>query len=158
MVPLADFYAACGPWVHPDTIAAIVAVESSGHPWAIGTPHGAYFPSTHGEAARVLARTLRSESSVDIGLMQINSQWISRLHVAPESLLDPCFNVRIGAAILAQNFVDAARPGRTLLETLAAALSRFNSGSETGAVSYAAKVLSVRVRSDQAPAGANDAR
>jgi type IV secretion system protein VirB1 len=155
---LADFYTACGPWVHPDTIAAIVAVESSGHPWAIGTPHGAYFPSTRREAARVLARMLRSESSVDIGLMQINSQWIDRLHIAPERLLDPCFNVRIGAAILAENFVDAARPGRTLLETLAAALSRFNSGSETGAVSYAAKVLSVRVRSDQAPAGANDAR
>ena len=90
--------------------------------------------------------------------MQINSQWIGRLHVAPEQLLDPCFNVRIGAAILAVNFVDAARPGRTLLETLAAALSRFNSGSESGAVAYAAKVLSVRMRSDQAPAGANDAR
>jgi type IV secretion system protein VirB1 len=157
-MPLADFYAACGPWVHPDTIAAVITIESSGHPWAIGTPHGAYFPRTRGEAARVLARTLRSESSVDIGLMQINSQWISRLHVAPESLLDPCFNVRVGAAILAANFVDAVRPGRTLLETLAAALSRFNCGSETGAVSYAAKVLSVRVRSEQATAGANDAR
>jgi len=158
MPALADFYTACGPWVHPDTIAAVVAVESGGHPWAIGTPHGAYFPRTRGEATRVLARALQSESSVDIGLMQINSQWISRLHVVPEQLLDPCFNVRIGAAILAANFVDAARPGRTLLETLAAALSRFNSGTETGAVSYAAKVLSVRVRSDQAPAGANDAR
>jgi len=155
---LADVYATCGPWVHPDTIAAVVAVESGGHPWAIGTPHGSYFPRTRGEATRVLARALRSESSVDIGLMQINSQWIGRLHVTPERLLDPCFNVRIGAAILAANFVDAARPGRTLLETLAAALSRFNSGSETGAVAYAAKVLSVRVRSDQAPAGANDAR
>ena len=155
---LADVYATCGPWVHPDTIAAVVAVESDGHPWAIGTPHGAYFPRTRGEATRVLARALRFESSVDIGLMQINSQWIGRLHVMPERLLDPCFNVRVGTAILATNFVDAARPGRTLLETLAAALSRFNSGSETGAVSYAAKVLSVRVRSDQSPAGANDAR
>jgi type IV secretion system protein VirB1 len=158
MLAIFDFYTACGPWVHPDTIAAIVAVESSGHPWAIGTPHCAYFPRTRGEAARVLAMALQSESSVDIGLMQINSHWISRLHVAPEQLLDPCFNVRVGAAILAANFVDAARPGRTLLETLAAALSRFNSGTETGAISYAAKVLSVRVRSGQAPAGANDAR
>jgi len=155
---LADVYATCGPWVHPDTIAAVVAVESGGHPWAIGTAHGSYFPRTRGEATRVLARALRSESNVDIGLMQINSQWIARLHVAPERLLDPCFNVRIGAAILAANFVDAARPGRTLLETLAAALSRFNSGTETGAISYAAKVFSVRVRSDQSPAGANDAR
>jgi len=157
-MPIADFYAVCGPWVHPDTIAAVVAVESGGHPWAIGTPHGAYFPNTHSEAVRVLASSLRSESSVDIGLMQINSQWLPKLRIAPTSLLDPCTNVRVGAAILATNFVAAQRPGRTLLATLVAALSAFNSGSESGAVSYAAKVLSVRVRSKQLPAGANDAR
>ena len=157
-MPLADFYSACGPWVHPDTIAAVVAVESNGHPWAIGTPHGAYFPRTHTEAARVLARSLQSEASVDIGLMQINSHWLPKLRVAPAALLDPCTNVRVGAAILAANFVAAQRPGRTLLATLVAALSAYNSGSESGAVSYAAKVLSVRVRSDRSTAGANDAR
>jgi type IV secretion system protein VirB1 len=141
MIALADFYAACGPLVHPDTIAAVVAVESSGHPWAIGTPHGAYFPRTRGEAMRVLAKALRSESSVDIGLMQINSQWLPKLHLTPEALLEPCTNVRVGAAILAANFVAAARPGRSLLATLVAALSAFNSGSETAAVSYAARVF-----------------
>jgi type IV secretion system protein VirB1 len=148
-MPFADFYAVCGPWVHRDTIAAVVAVESGGHPWAIGTPHGAYYPHTRNEAVLILRRALRAEGSVDIGLMQINSQWIERLHIAPEWLLDPCFNVRIGAAILASNFVASARPGRTLIETLAAALSRFNSGSERGALSYALKVLSVRERSGQ---------
>jgi type IV secretion system protein VirB1 len=141
---LADVYATCGPWVHPETIAAVVAVESGGHPWAIGTPHGAYFLRTRAEAARVLARSLRSESSVDIGLMQINSQWLPKLHVAPEALLEPCTNVRVGAAILAANFVAAARPGRSLLATLVAALSVFNSGSETAAVSYAARVFAQR--------------
>jgi type IV secretion system protein VirB1 len=130
--------------VHPDTIAAVVAVESGGHPWAIGTPHGAYFLRTRAEATRVLARSLRTESSVDIGLMQINSQWLPKLHVAPEALLDPCTNVRVGAAILAANFVAAARPGRSLLATLIAALSAFNSGSETAGVSYAARVLAQR--------------
>lgn len=143
-MPIADFYAACGPWVHPDTIAAVVAVESRGRPWAIGTPHGAYYARTREEAEVVLKRALHTEASVDIGLMQINSQWIAKLRLTPEQLLDPCFNVRVGSAILATNFVAAARPGRTLLETLVAALSTFNSGSETAAVTYAARVLAQR--------------
>ncbi len=144
MAPLADFYAACGPWVHPDTIAAVVAVESGGRPWAIGTPHGAFYASTRDDATVVLFKALRTETSVDIGLMQINSQWVGRLHVKPEELLDPCFNVRVGAAILATNFVAAARPGRTLLQTLVAALSTYHSGSEPAATSYAVKVLTAQ--------------
>lgn len=143
-MPVADFYAACGPQVHPDTIAAIVAVESGGRPWTIGTPHGAYYLATKEQASSVLARALHTEPSVDIGLMQINSQWLPKLHVPPDRLLDPCVNVHVGAAILAANFVAAARPGRTLLQTLIAALSTFHSGSETAAVTYATKVLSAR--------------
>ncbi len=143
MLP-ADFYAACGPAVHPVTIAAVVAVESGGHPWAIGTPHGAIYPHTRSEAAAVLARALRTETSVDIGLMQINAQWLPKLRIAPDRLLDPCTNVRVGAAILAANFVAASRPGRSLLETLIAALSAFNSGSESAARSYAARVMAYR--------------
>jgi len=146
-MPLVDFYAACGPWVHPDTLRAVAVVESHAQPWAIGTPHGAIFPHTRSEAKRVLARALHTESSVDIGLLQINSQWLPRLHLAPERLLDPCVNVRVGAAILAANFVAASRPGRSHLHALVAALSAYNSGSETAAVQYAAKVFSVRIAS-----------
>ena len=141
---VADFYTVCGPWVHADTIAAVVAVESGGWPWAIATPHGAIFPRTRAEAQRVLAYALRIESSVDIGLMQINSQWLPKLGVSAPALLDPCTNVRVGAAILATNFVAASRPGRTHLQALVAALSAYHSGSETAAVAYAARVLEQR--------------
>jgi type IV secretion system protein VirB1 len=140
---LIDFYATCGPWVHPDTLRAVAVVESAANPWAIGTPHGAFVPRTRSEAKRILARALRTESSVDIGLLQINSQWLPRLHIAPDQLLDPCTNVRVGAAILAANFVAASRPGRSHLQALVAALSSYNSGSETAAVRYAEKVFSV---------------
>ena len=141
-MPILDLYATCGPWVHPDTIAAVVAVESRGQPFAIGTPSGAVFPRTRAQAERVLDRALRAEPSVDIGLMQINSQWLPKLHVPASALLDPCTNVRVGAAILARNFVAASRPGRTHLQALIAALSMFNSGSETAAMPYAERVLS----------------
>lgn len=143
---LADLYAACGPWVHRDTIAAVVAVESGGHPWAIGTPHGAFYARTRGEARAVLARELRTGTSVDIGLMQINSQWIARLHIVPDRLLDPCVNVRVGTAILAADFVAASRPGRTHAQALIAALSAYHSGSETAAVDYAQAVVSASNR------------
>lgn len=143
-MPIADLYATCGPWVHPDTIAAVVAVESGGLPLAIGTHHGAIFPHTRAQATRALGAALRTESSVDIGLMQINSQWLPKLNLRADALLDPCVNVRVGAAILARNFVAASRAGRTHLQALVAALSVFNSGSETGALDYAANVLRQR--------------
>jgi len=142
-MPIADLYSACGPWVHPVTLHAVAVVESGVQPWAIGTPHGAIYPRTRGEAERMLLRALHTETSVDIGLLQINSQWLPRLHLAPEWLLDPCVNVRVGAAILAANFVAASRPGRSHLHALVAALSAYHSGSETAAVDYAARVLAV---------------
>ncbi|HMM58217.1 MAG TPA: transglycosylase SLT domain-containing protein [Rudaea sp.] len=146
-MPLANFYAACGPWVHPDTIAAVAAVESGSRPWTIGTPHGAYYATSEREAATYLARAMRTEPSVDIGLMQINSQWIARLNIAPEALLDPCTNVRVGAAILAADFVAAVHPGRTRLQTLVAALSMYHSGTPNAAIGYAIKVLKAAFQS-----------
>ncbi|MCE7949634.1 MAG: transglycosylase [Xanthomonadales bacterium PRO7] len=146
-MPLANFYAACGPWVHPDTIAAVAAVESGSRPWTIGTSHGAFYATSEGEAAAYLAQALRTESSVDIGLMQINSQWIARLQIAPEALLDPCINVRVGAAILAADFVAAARPGRAPLQTLIAALAVYHSGSESAGIAYARQMLEAAMAS-----------
>ena len=140
-MPLTDFYAVCGPWVHPDTIAAVVAAESGSQPWAIGTPHGRYYASTRIEAEVLLTQALQTEKSVDIGLMQINSQWLGQLHVESARLLDPCFNVRVGTAILAINFIRASRPGRSLMQAMVSALSTYNSGTESGALSYAARVL-----------------
>lgn len=151
-MPLVVLFAVCGPWVHPDTLRAVAVVESGLHPWAIGTPYGARYPRTRRDAERELARALRREASVDVGLLQINSQWLRRLRIEPASLLDPCVNVRIGAAILAANFVAASRPGRSHLDALIAALSTYHSGSETAAVDYAAKVLSVPTPARTSPA------
>ena len=63
-----------------DLLRAIAFVESSGNPSAVG----------------------RNASSEDYGLMQINSGWLKRFKTSKSELLnDACFNVQVGAEILA---------------------------------------------------------
>jgi len=53
-----------------------------------------------------LARHANIDGSVDIGLMQINSVWLPLLQrsgIAPEMLWHPCYNIHVGAWILAGN-------------------------------------------------------
>lgn len=73
----------------------------------------------YGIAPAVLVAISRTESnldprainrndngSVDIGLMQINSQWwpaLADFGIAPEHLWDPCTSIHVGAWILANN-------------------------------------------------------
>lgn len=74
--------------VPPSLLRGIAQVESSMNPGALNEGH------------------LRRTRSVDVGLMQINSRWLSRepfksLGYQREHLLNPCANVKVGAWILA---------------------------------------------------------
>lgn len=72
-----------------DLLRAIAFVESSGNPSAVG----------------------RNASNEDYGLMQINSTWLKRFKTSKSELLnDACFNVQVGAEILADNFSRASHP------------------------------------------------
>jgi len=48
------------------------------------------------------ALNVNKDGSVDVGLMQVNSAWKSRLGPGWEAIEDPCFNVMVGAWILRQ--------------------------------------------------------
>lgn len=75
--------------VHPWLLAAIAKVESGFNPRAVNESH--------------FART----GSVDLGLMQINSQWLpvlARHGITRERLFEPCTSVTVGAWILADLF------------------------------------------------------
>ena len=74
--------------------------------------------------------------SVDMGLMQINSQWLGVLRrhgISARDLWDPCVNVLVGAWILANNF---ARMGFN-----AQALGAYNSSEPAQRERYARQVL-----------------
>ncbi|MCK6263776.1 lytic transglycosylase domain-containing protein [Vibrio sp. ZSDE26] len=77
--------------VSPDLLRAIAQVESHFNPRA--------YNENIDKSGRVLSR--------DYGIMQINSSWFTKLaefDVNEVSVYDPCFNVSLGAWILASNF------------------------------------------------------
>lgn len=70
--------------VSPNLLRAIAQVESAGNPHAINVNQGS--------------------RSVDVGLMQINSQHLPTLErhgIAPHALFDACTSIHIGAWVLA---------------------------------------------------------
>ncbi len=81
-----------------ELLLAISHVESRFHPHAINMSGRSYFPSSRNEALRLL---VRSGDNVDIGRMQVNwGFWGDKFDLSKAELLDPQFNVLVGAKIL----------------------------------------------------------
>lgn len=133
----------CGPRVHPQTTTAIIKVESGGHIYAIGDNKAkkAHAPKTKAEAVALAKRLVAAGHSIDMGLMQINSQHLRAGRVEIEDLFDACFNVRIGSAILAENFARFKARGQDDRTALLQALSAYNTGHPTRGAAYAQRVL-----------------
>ena len=115
--------------VAPATMKAVVLEESRGHPYAIhdGSTHRALFPDTQAEAIATARRLIEGGSRIDAGLAQINSQNWSRLGLTPETVFDPCTNLRAGEQIILAAYTSAPY-------TVDAAVSRYNTGDATRGV------------------------
>lgn len=138
---LAALLHSCAPSVSPDTMRAIVAVESGGNPYAVhdNTTRRAYFPPSRAQAEALLA-ALRSHN-LDVGIAQVNAGWFPTFGVTPTRMLDPCRNLRIGALILARAYRDA---GASFLRPRAAlwhAIAAYNTGSFFAGAGYVAEVV-----------------
>lgn len=122
---------ACAPQVDPATARAIVAVESSANPYAIGVVGGVLDRQPRNLAeAIVTARALRaSDWNFSVGLAQINGTNLERLGLTIESAFDPCANLAAMQTILSA-CADRA-PGRARDEQLSLrqALSCYFSGN-----------------------------
>lgn len=131
----------CGPAVSPGTTQAIIQVESGGNPLAIGdnTLKKSFSPQTKAEAVELASRLIRQGHNIDIGLMQVNSCHIKPMELALEELFDPCSNIRIGTAILAEFY----RLHKTAdpVQSLFRALSAYNTGQSWKGVGYVNKIL-----------------
>jgi type IV secretion system protein VirB1 len=125
------FAMACAPQVHPATARAIVGVESSFNPYAIGMVGGTlvHQPRTRAEAIAT-AKVLQSSGwNFSAGLAQINVRNFQRLGLSLESAFDPCSNLRAMQAVLSECF-DRARARFVSSSTaLRDALSCYYSGN-----------------------------
>ena len=125
---------ACASEVAPTTLQAIIQVESRGNPLALNVNKlaGRAPPaSTLLEAAATARFYIAKGYSVDLGLMQVNSRNLARLGLSVEQVLDPCTNIRAGAAILTPAYQAAARIHGEGQTALLAALSAYNTGTFT---------------------------
>lgn len=101
---------ACAPQVHPDTARALIEVESSFSPWAIGVVGGALLrqPRSRGEAIAT-AHALQADGwNFSLGLGQINLHNLDRLGLTLETAFEPCANLAAMQTVLAECFERAA--------------------------------------------------
>jgi type IV secretion system protein VirB1 len=120
------------PDVAPQTIVAIIKVESGGNQYGVGIngPVKIHIrPKSAQEAIAEARRWISRGYSVDVGLMQINSRNLQRLGITIERAFDPAINIQVGAKILVGNYRQAVKsygPGQNALK---AALSAYNTGN-----------------------------
>jgi type IV secretion system protein VirB1 len=125
-----DLVAQCAPLVHPVTAHALVAVESSFNPHAIGVVGGALErqPRSADEAIATVHQLRRQGWNFSVGLAQINVHNFDRLGLNPKTAFDPCQNLRAMQAVLGECYLRARR-GRPAQAALRQALSCYYSGN-----------------------------
>ena len=142
----------CAPTVAPQTMAAVMHVESSSNPYAIGVVGGrlARQPATREEAIATAKALAADGWNFSLGVAQVNRDNLPKYNLTYEQAFDPCVNVRVGSKILEDCFVRAKR--RTPDDeqaALRAAFSCYYSGNFTrgfkpdkaGGMTYVSKVL-----------------
>lgn len=134
----------CLPTAPLSTLRAVIQIESSGNPnamqidfpkallkrWGLteGTLRLKRQPINQREALNWLAYFQSYDIFVDLGLMQVSTAEAKRRGISPESLLEPCTNLRVGWQILEDAYQiekETYGPGQ---EALQHAISRYNTG------------------------------
>ena len=120
----------CAPTVAPQTIAAVAMTESGFDPLALGdnTTRRSHSPASLEEAVALASRLAAAGHSIDLGLMQVNSDNLARLSLSIREAFDPCRSITAGGQVLAEAYSGgAAEPD--VQAALRVALSRYNTGS-----------------------------
>jgi len=133
VISLAVILACAPPEVAPETIQAVIRVESGGDALAVGInlpgqPSRAVHPANLAEAMALAQDTQAQGGSIDLGLMQVNSRNLPRLGMGLPQMFGPCANIRAGAAILQEDYGRALRVAPAGQPALRAALSAYNTG------------------------------
>ena len=147
----------CAPSVHPQTMAAVVGVESGSNPFAIGVVGGALVrqPNHLAEATATALALERGGYNFSVGIAQVNRYNLAKYGLNYVTAFDACESLRAGSLILKDCF-DRARVRITDQQlALHAAFSCYYSGNFAtgfradfqGQPSYVQKVVSRAVGS-----------
>ncbi|MCK9704744.1 lytic transglycosylase domain-containing protein, partial [Pseudomonas syringae pv. syringae] len=122
----------CAPSIHPDTLTPIVKTESSFNPYAIGVVGKVLprQPQSLDEAVLVVKQLVEEGANFSIGLGQINRQHFDVNR--PESVFEPCTNLRMSAAVLEQCYAVASAKEPNRQAALHKAISCYYSGNPKG--------------------------
>lgn len=144
---LTALIAHCAPTVAPSTMTAIVQVESGGNPLAIGdnTARRSYYPYDRATAERLARRLLNAGHLLDLGIAQIDSMNFRGFGVNVHTIFDPCINLSIGAKILSDDYVFAARTYRDPQVALRHAIGMYNTGRLNAGARYIARVVAAAI-------------
>ncbi|MFA6180565.1 lytic transglycosylase domain-containing protein [Acidithiobacillus sp.] len=144
MLPILPAIQQCAAQIAPDTMTAIVRVESGGDPLAMwdNTAHKGYRPSSLRQALAILRRLMAAGHQVDVGIAQVDTENFRKYGLTPTTALNTCTNLHAGAAILQAAWKTARReypgnPQRALFH----AFEIYNSGTPIGDRSYANHIL-----------------
>src|ERR1700755_1925362 len=133
--------ATCLPTAPLSTLRAVIQVESHGNPnamqidfpkgllkrWRLpeGTLRLKRQPTNEREALDWLAYFQSYDIFVDLGLMQVSTAEAKRRGISPESLLEPCTNLRVGWQILEDAYQIEKKTYGAGQEALQHAISRY---------------------------------
>ncbi len=131
-----DLYSQCIYQVHPTTIEQVIKNESNFRPLAINVnalpnqpPPRITQPKTKQEAISLANYYVSLGHSVDLGLMQINTNNLARFGVSVADMFTPCTNIQVGSRILYQGYQRALKINPNPSVALQIALSYYNTGS-----------------------------
>ncbi|ESQ92554.1 lytic transglycosylase domain-containing protein [Asticcacaulis benevestitus] len=142
-----SFYAlaqTCSPGVHPATLERVVRVESSFNPFAIGVVKGklARQPKSLEEAKATVAMLEQAGYNYSLGLAQVNKHNLKSHGLTPDSVFDPCENLRAGGEILIDCYKTAGNISTDAQGALRDALSCYYTGDHKRGykLGYVAKI------------------
>lgn len=91
----------CKTYGVPLELAVAVAKQESGlNPLCVNVAGKDFTPKTREQAAEIIRKARDENKSYDVGIMQINSQWVKQWEIDPLTLLDPDTNIRLGVRLL----------------------------------------------------------
>lgn len=135
----------CAPLIHPETMRALVSVESSFNPFAIGVVGGhlSRQPETLEEAISTTEILERKGYGYSVGLAQIYKDNLRRVGLDQASAFNPCNNLHAGETILKDCYDGAKKQGFDTEKAMQAALSCYYSGNYTTGLTagYVEKVV-----------------